>query len=142
MRLGIISRFWFSVGRFPLSKYIFKYIRNSLLKIKVIKHSGRQDYKIGNLKKRYSKKDLNEYLLIQGFENDYYAWIDDNQVFSLRKLMKGGYQYHIRLFKDDDVRGHYEYAPDCYPVRHYFGKVFNPNKKYFTKLLVKYVNID
>jgi hypothetical protein len=28
------------------------------------------------------------------------------------------WQYHLRIFHDREVRGHYEYTPESYPLRH------------------------
>jgi hypothetical protein len=28
------------------------------------------------------------------------------------------HQYHLRVFKDGEVRGHYEYTPECHPIWH------------------------
>jgi hypothetical protein len=28
------------------------------------------------------------------------------------------HQYHIRVFEDGEIRGHFEYTPECYPILH------------------------
>lgn len=133
--MSIIARFWFLIGKFPLAKFLYKKSRNFLLRHKLVEHSGRQRFLIGKLKKNKNKKDFKKYLLAQGFEPDPYAWIDDGEVLSLRKLDKQEYQYHLRLFKDGEVRGHYEYAPDRHPLKHYWVKGLVDRKENFKKIL-------
>ena len=41
----------------------------------------------------------------------------------------------IHLYKDGEIKGHYEYAPDRRPLKHYLGIVFAPRRSYFLKLL-------
>jgi len=81
-------------------------------------HSGRQDFHIGWLKKEYNKSDLQHHLKKIGFEDIAYAWIDEDEILSMRKLCKKRFQYHIRLHKDRNIRGHFEYAPDRHPIDH------------------------
>ena len=58
------------------------------------------------------------YLLSQGFANHFIAWKDDDQVFSLRKCVDFERQYHLRIFSDGEVRGHFETTPEAHPTMH------------------------
>lgn len=48
------------------------------------------------------------------------AFVDPGEEFGMRKLcpVDYRYQYHVRVFKDGEVRGHYEKTPEDYPLDH------------------------
>ena len=56
------------------------------------------------------------------FGNHFVAWEDAGQVLSWRKLEGFTYQYHLRIFEDGEIRGHYELTPEAAPVAHFFEK--------------------
>ncbi len=90
---------------FPYLERLFRFLRTDI----------RQEYLLGIL-----SSDTNAciiHLQSIGFENQIFAWVDDGQVASLRKR-EGDFQYHIRIFNDGEVRGHYEYAPEVAPIKH------------------------
>jgi len=120
------------VGKLRVSKIIYPHIRSLLLFLKLIKHKGKQKYSIGFLKKGVN---LRKYLERNGFENDDYAWIDNGEVLSMRKIDKLYFQYHIRLFDDGELKGHYEYIPDGFPIKHWREVCFKNKKGYFNSLL-------
>lgn len=66
-------------------------------------------------------QQLVKHLVAQGFAKHFIAWKDDSELVSLRKLENFMYQYHVRIFKDGEVRGHYEYTPECHPIAHLKG---------------------
>ena len=93
-------------------------IRNTLLKMGVIRHSGRQPFVLGVLAPGKKVEAFLRHLESQGFGNHFIAWEDDDEVASLRKADGFHYQYHLRIHKDGQVRGHYEFTPEAHPIRH------------------------
>lgn len=108
--------------------------RDGLLSMKLIKHSGRQPYLIGKLDRDKTESFL-KHLKDKGFGNHFVAWEDDDEIIGLRKLDGFDHQYHIRIFKDGEVRGHYEYTPESHCILH-LKKIGNEERReYFSKLL-------
>lgn len=116
-------------GPYNRSKYLFWRIiyplhntgRDALLATGVIRHpypSGRQDFILGNLVASRSVEDFVEYLGTQGFFNHFIAWRDSGEIVSVRRPVSFEWQYHLRIFADGEVRGHYEYTPESHPVWH------------------------
>ncbi len=90
---------------FPYLERLFRFLRTD----------ARQEYLLGSL--FTDLPTLIAHLRAQRFEDQLFAWVDDGQIASLRKL-DGEFQYHIRIFEDGEVRGHYEYAPEHAPIKH------------------------
>lgn len=78
----------------------------------------RQEFLLGHL--CVSRDEAVAHLKSVDFFNNRIAWPDPGQTASLRRLCdkKSGMQYHIRLFDDGEVRGHYERTPEDHPVTH------------------------
>ncbi len=93
-------------------------IRNALINLGVLKHTGRQVYLLGKIAKGVSIKQFVSYLIDKGYGNHFIAWKDDGEIASLRYTENFKYQYHIRVFEDGEVRGHYEYTPEYRPISH------------------------
>lgn len=91
--------FWKRIGGWKISEVIYKNGRDFCQWTRITKHSGRQNFHIGWLTKG-KRSALVKHLKKQGFENDPYAWIDSDEVLSMRKSVKDNYQYHLRLYKD------------------------------------------
>lgn len=98
-------------------------------------HNFRQNYKIGFLKKDKIFEEVVKHLHRKGYSKAYMAWKDKGEVYSLRKIVHKKFQYHIRIFKDGEIRGHYEYTPEKNPVGHLWEVVFTNPKEYFEHLL-------
>lgn len=82
--------------------------------------STRQQYHLGWLAPGKSLKELERHLHdAWGFGNHFIAWEDSGQVLSWRKLVDFEHQYHIRVFTDGEIRGHYEYTPEGKPLSHF-----------------------
>lgn len=80
----------------------------------------RQQYHLGWLAHGKTLEGLERHLHQEwGFGNHFIAWQDTGQVLSWRKLVDFEHQYHIRVFKDGEIRGHYEYTPEAKPLRHF-----------------------
>lgn len=107
-------------------KYIFwrfytpfhPYFRDLLLSLGIAHHSGRQNYLIGKIAPGQSVRDFVSYLVKLGYGNHFIAWIDQGEVAGLRYVKDFRHQYHIRVFEDGEIRAHYEYTPECYPLLH------------------------
>ncbi|MEN9560751.1 MAG: hypothetical protein RIQ56_24 [Candidatus Parcubacteria bacterium] len=93
---------------FPYLQYPFSFF-----------HSGRQKFPLGWLAPGKSLEDLKARLTSQGFGNHFVAWEDDGQVLSWRKFDGFEWQYHVRVFADGEIRGHYERTPEAAPLRHF-----------------------
>ena len=91
---------------------------NLLLRLHILHHEGRQHFVLGALAPGRRMEDFIHYLHFNGYYNHFIAWKDDGQLISLRKLENFEWQYHLRVFKDGEVRGHYEYTPEAHPRWH------------------------
>jgi hypothetical protein len=88
-----------------------------------IRHpKGRQNFLLGHVAPGRSARELVEHLIKEGYGNHFLAWRDDGQEISLRLLENFTYQYHLRIFADGEIRGHYEVTPESHPIRHLHGK--------------------
>ena len=96
----------------------FLWGQSMLLKLGFLHHEGRQNFILGKLAKGRSLDDFLAYLKTKGFGNHFIAWKDDDQVVSVRLLDGFEWQYHLRVFNDGEVRGHYEYTPEAHAVLH------------------------
>jgi hypothetical protein len=95
---------------------------------------GRQNYLLGNIAPDTSLREFVDHLVSQGFANHFVAWKDNNELVSLRRVENFTHQYHIRIFKDGEVRGHYEFTPECYPFRHLRARGQEHRPEEFKKL--------
>ena len=99
----------------------------------------RQPYHVGWLHPNKSLADVKRHLSSKGFGNHFVAWEDTSQILSWRKLASFDEQYHIRIFNDGEIRGHYEYTPESAPLRHFFSTKFNPKHYDFLHFLDGYI---
>lgn len=102
-------------------------------------HHFRQKYIIGFLRKDKDPKDFTLHLKSRGYTKAYMAWKDKGEILSLRKIVRKNFQYHIRLFEDGEIRGHYEYTAEANPLGHFYEVVFTDPKEYFEHLLHGYL---
>jgi hypothetical protein len=94
-------------------------------------YTYRQNYVLGRLRRDKKVSEFLQYLAGIGFFNHFIAWEDDGQVASLRKLVDFKWQYHLRVFKDGEVRGHYELTPESHPFKHYKKRGQVPHREEF-----------
>ncbi len=129
------NRFWHFIYRF------FPWFQQHLLKWHIIWHDKtRQKYHLGYLAPGQTLEQLEKHLHKKwGFGNHFIAWTDTGQVLSWRKLVDFSHQYHLRVFKDGEIRGHYEYTPEDKPIDHLKGKNATPHFDDFAKFLGNYV---
>ncbi len=109
-------------------------MRNTSLALGVVSHAGRQNYLLGRIAPGVPLEDFVQHLISQGFANHFVAWKDDGEVVSLRRVENFTHQYHIRIFADGEVRGHYEFTPTCYPFAHRKAICQEPRKDFFAQL--------
>ena len=93
-------------------------VRDSAIALSLIKNRGRQPFLLGTIVPSLSIEEFVSFLVESGYAYHRLAWEDDGEVVSLRHVESFVYQYHIRIFEDREVRGHYEYTPECYPILH------------------------
>ncbi len=116
---------------FPRLEHRFVFLHNK----------GRQKYHIGWLKEGKTLAELKQHLSTQGFGNHFVAWEDADQVLSWRRLASFNEQYHIRVFKDGEIRGHFEITPEAHPLEHFFEKGETPRTDDFLKFLGSFVTL-
>ncbi len=113
---GVIDRlkYWFWRAYTPLHPYV----RDTTLALRLMEHEGRDHYLLGSLHPEKELKDFVDHLINQGFGNHFVAWKETGEVIGLRKTHGFRYQYHVRVFKDGEVRCHFEYTPEYRPLQH------------------------
>ncbi len=104
-------------GIYPL----FPTVQSTLLRLHIIWHNKeRQRFHIGWLKSGATLVELKKYLSERwGFGNHFVAWHDDGQVLSWRRLASFSEQWHLRVYSDGEIRGHYEKTPEAHPFEHF-----------------------
>lgn len=120
---------------------IFPWVQKHFLKWHVVWHEkGRQPYHLGWLAPGKTLEELEKHLHSEwGFGNHFIAWKDKGQILSWRKLENFDDQYHIRVFKDGEIRGHYEFTPESKPVAHFTEINEQPRIEEFRKFLGNYI---
>ena len=113
-------------------------VRDTSLALGIVTHSdpqGRQPYVLSKLAAGITIQEFVSHMLAKGFGNHFIAWEDKGQIVSLRYVADFEYQYHLRVFEDGEVRGHYEHTPECHPVFHMKRINFEPRREQFLKFL-------
>lgn len=78
----------------------------------------RQPYLIGTISAERSIESLVKHLVANGYHLHPVAWNDPGELVSMRRVVGFDWQYHLRIFEDGEVRGHYELTPESYPFKH------------------------
>ena len=118
---------------------VFPYVRDSLLSIGILRHSGRQEYVLGRLRGDRTPEEFAKHLTSLGFSNHAAAWVDDDELLGLRKLDGFRYQYHIRLHHDYEVRGHYEVTAEAGLWNHFLEWEMEPKRKEFLRMIGEWI---
>jgi hypothetical protein len=105
------------------------------IQAKAERWGSRQNYLLGHIAPHETFESVIKYLISKGFYNHFVAWEDDGEVVSLRYMENFSHQYHLRIFDDGEVRGHFEYTPECHPLKHYYAEGFEERRDYFLNLL-------
>lgn len=99
---------------------LFPFWRKKLGFLRNLRYRGRENFFIGYLKDDWNLEDIERYLIGLGFEKYYVAWIDIGEILGVRKNQGFKYQYHLRIFSDGEVRGHFELTPEYRAFKHFF----------------------
>lgn len=118
---------------------LYPYTRNFLLRVGVLTHYSRQPYRLGYIREDRSVEELRRYLITKGFHPNPMAWVDPGETLNVRKLLSPHYQYHIRVFSNHEVKGHFECTPERHPIAHLNELAMLPAKEYFDPLLQDWV---
>lgn len=111
------------------------FVRDLVLALGLVRHEGRQNYILGMVVPHLTLKEFTSFLIAQGYGNHFVAWEDDGEIVSLRYVKDFVHQYHVRVFHDREVRAHYEYTPECYPILHIMEEDMQARREEFLMLL-------
>lgn len=115
----------------------WKLFKKSLIKRGIFEPNGRQPYTVGKLKAGVTIEDIKKRLNEFGFNKVKLEWQDLGQIFSAR-LKEGKQQYHLRIFKDREVRGHIELRPK-HIIKHLRAKTRKSCFAFFLVLLLEFL---
>ena len=110
-------------------------VRDGVIALSIIKNRGRQAFLLGTIAPHLSIEEFVSFLIEKGFAYHRVAWEDDGEIVSLRHVETFMHQYHVRIFEDREVRGHYEYTPECYPILHLWDVGREDRRKEFLELV-------
>lgn len=111
-------------------------LRDLLVKHGIVWHEpGRQRWHLGWLPREHTKETFVKFMESHGFQDHFIAWVDEDEVMSLRKLDGKKHQYHVRLFKDGEIRGHYEFSPEGNLLKHFFEIGMEERREQFMAIL-------
>jgi hypothetical protein len=57
----------------------------------------------------------------------------------MRKIDRHIFQWHVRLFSDGEIRGHYEYSPEGGAFEHIFETAFRSDEENLEAMLGDYL---
>ncbi len=123
-------------------KPIFPAIRSLFVGMDFIKApKGRQDFALGFLKDSVSLEEFASKIKSLEFFTEKMAFVDPDEILGMRKLDKNnpGFQYHIRVYKDKEVRGHYEKTPEDAPVDHFNEIGFESRREDFISMIGEFL---
>ncbi len=124
-------KYFFWTAYTPLQHHL----RDIALMLGILKQAPRQDFVLGYVAPHQSIQGVTEALIQLGFGNHFVATQEEGEIVSLRFLDGFTHQYHIRIFEDGEVRGHYELTPECSPVAHVRRQVFEDRRATFEEWL-------
>lgn len=82
-----------------------------------------------------------KHLETQGFSPNFIAWSDKHETQSLRKV-EGDWQYHLRVYQDLEIRGHYELTPEAGLIAHFLEMGMEERREEFLKFLEGYLDLE
>lgn len=103
-------------------KPIFPYLRIALIKSGLIDQpKSRQLFALGHLREDVPVQVFRDELRSLHFFREKMAFVDPDEILGMRLLdpKNPTYQYHVRVFRDGEVRGHYEKTPEDFPIDHF-----------------------
>lgn len=114
---------------------VFPFFQWLVVSLGIIKAPPRQEFLLGEVREDLSFKDVYSLLKNEGFYTNRIAFIDPGQVLSMRRLdeEKPDWQYHIRIFEDGEICGHYERTPEDHPFKHLNNVGFENRAEMFSQ---------
>lgn len=118
---------------------VFPYLEHTVL---FTHRPRRQRFHLGWLAPGKTLEEMQGHLASHyGFGNHFVAWEDPDQVLSWRKLDGFDHQYHLRVFADGELRGHYEMTPEAAPLAHFLERGEVAHNREFRKFLGPYLSV-
>lgn len=114
---------------------VFPLFRNLSKLIGYQPYPARQEYHLGYLAPGKTADGFRHFLMSYGFGENKIAWVDEGEILSLRLRDNFRYQYHVRLFNDNEIRGHYELTPEYSPIGHLRDKETSARTEEFIKMI-------
>lgn len=114
---------------------IFPFLRSKFFFLRYLRYIGRENYLIGYIRKDLTLNALEKELKKLGFIRYYVAWIDQGEVLGVRKSVAFEKQYHLRIFDNGEIRGHFELTPEYRAFRHFFDIGKTANTVDFVKMI-------
>ena len=111
------------------------HVRDLLTSTGLVRRRGRQKYLFGKIAPHRTIESLVEHLIKHGWGKHFVAWREEGEIVGLRKVDGFERQYHLRIFDDGEVRGHYESTPECYPITHLLEAASEERREEFLALL-------
>lgn len=104
----------------------------------------KQPYLLGRLKEGITPEAAKLHLLKQGFFSNRIAYFDPGQTHSMRRLDETlpDRQYHLRIFSDGEIRGHYEYTPEDKPWKHLRDEILEKREADFAPWIKDIIRAD
>lgn len=130
---------WLKYGFWLVYTPLHPFVRDLATGSRVVRHTWRQQYLLGKLNPERNVREFAEFLVSQGFGNHFVAWKDPGELFGLRRTDGFHRQYHIRVFEDGEVRGHYEYTTEYRPYQHLVQIGFEDRTEEFLELLQEWI---
>lgn len=109
------------------------HVRDVAVAFDAVQHTGRQPFLIGHVAPHIPIKSFITHLIDIGYGNHFVAWHDDDELISVRMTDGFTHQYHLRVFSDGAVHGHYEYTPEAHPLLHLDQINFEHRREFFLK---------
>ena len=83
------------------------------------RHRGRGPYLLGKIDtSKYTIDEFRNHLFSLHFEKSRLAFKEPGEVLNVRLVDGLRFQWHVRVFEDGEVRGHYELSPEAHPFKH------------------------
>lgn len=117
------------------------HIRDLAIAFDTVQHSGRQPFLLGHVAPNVPIKSFISHLIDIGYGNHFVAWHDDDELISVRMTDGFAHQYHLRVFSDGAVHGHYEYTPEAHPVLHMNESHFEPHRSFFLEQFEELITV-
>ena len=85
-----------------------------------------EKHKLFQLPKLLTPREIYKELIDDCYQYNALSYTYKKQIFTARKMTDIDHQIHLRFYSDRWVSGHYELAPDQWPVDHLKGEELRP----------------